>query len=175
MADEKKESGTSESGKAKVNATSTTARVWAVPTLQHDFNKRYDSLIDALDDVNGNYIDFLGNHQNELVIYFSIANEILKELTETLYTENIVADFTDGGINQRTVVNELSRNKVQEHLVHFNVLESSTKDKIKKAQSYRDRLVHEPQKRHKIKDLSRVKERIDEAKEAVEGVKEMIE
>lgn len=65
------------------------------------------------------------------------------------------------GTNERAIVNQLNQESIADLLSHYNVIESDLQDSIKDIHDYRNGLVHEPQKRHRITDLDQLSDRID--------------
>lgn len=145
---------------------------WVVPSLESDLEKRADSLRSAIERAEGDYMDFLSNHQNELVVFFAIASEILDELGRDLFTQKLLADDfrDDDDVNEYALVEQLSGPKKFDLLNHYGILSDDLASDIERTRRYRARLVHDPQKRHRITDLNTLHERIETAIRGVKGL-----
>jgi hypothetical protein len=135
---------------------------WGVPELHNELREMGRSLKTAIDEVN-DYADFLSEYQDSLVVFFTIASELVDEYTEKLFVcELMDDDYRDReDTNERAIANELNKKSIADLLSHYAVIESDLQDNIKEIHDYRNRLVHDPQKRHRITDLDRLSDRID--------------
>jgi len=139
-----------------------TSVTWGVPELHKELREKGKSLKTAIDEAD-DYANFLSEYQDSLVVFFTIASELVDEYTENLFVRELMDDKYRNReeTNERAIVNELNQKSIANLLSHYNVIESDLQDSIKEIHDYRNRLVHDPQKRHRITDLDRLSDRID--------------
>ncbi|WP_226022023.1 hypothetical protein [Halomicrobium salinisoli] len=156
-------------------ASTTAATGWVVPTLESDLRDRAASLRDAIERADGDYMDFLSGHRDELVVFFAIASEVLDDLGRELFTrELLAAEYRDReGVNGRAVVDELGDAKTFDLLGHYGVVPDDLAADVRDTQDYRARLVHEPRERHRVTDLERLERRIRTAMDAVDELQDL--
>jgi len=155
--------------------TPTTAKIWPIPTLEYDFKQRSREVKGAIW-TSEDYQSFLTEHQDTVVVLFAIANELLTERRDQLFVQEVMAEWvkTDSDVEERQVLEEMSNKSIWELFRHYNLADPDVADCIQKTVSYRNGVVHDPQKRYRISDLDTLYEHVTTAQKAVRGIAEYV-
>jgi RNA-binding protein YhbY len=153
------------------------AKVWHMPSLKDDFIRRSNEIQKSIQD-SGDIRDFLRENQDTIVILFAIANELLTEQRDQLLTQELISNhiINDKSKDEKKLIDNLSEKQKDELIRHYNLVDddNNVAEDIKKTIDYRNRVIHDPQKRYRIQDLDTLSERINTARDAIGGITEYI-
>ena len=146
-----------------INANLSTINETVVPVPEKDLKDTYQELSTAIEGAES-YTEFLDEHQDSVVVFFAIANEVLKDKGgKILEAEILKAEHQEG-----VIASEFGRKKIYDLLSWADIIDTETQKMAKRSFDYRDTLVHEPEARHRQRDLDQLDERMQDALELVQ-------
>jgi len=156
---------------ATSTASALTANPWVVPAPRGDLDGLAEELKSGIADSDST-IEFLGDYQNTLVVFFAVAREVIYQQLGDLLENKIVADEYQTG----AVANEIDKtDRRVKMLARFGIIESELEDDLENIIGERRSLVHDPKYRHQEQNLNLLEDHIDVTLNTIEKLDDLLE